>query len=364
MSNFALILIFHLQRMALIATTTTYEHPGVEAADIAIEAATERMAVKQTIFRSLDAACKPSAVLCTNTSTLDIDAIAAATSRPSQVCGTHFFSPANVMPLLENVRGTCSSAETLATAMKLGKILGKKTVMAGNAFGFIGNRMVESYLREANYMLEEGALPADVDAPLRAFGMPMGPLQMSDLAGNDIGYSIRKDFGWDDPATTPVPNERYYGALADKLVEMGRLGQKAKMGWYDYSKGRAPVDDPAVEALIIAHSAEVGFERRAFGAQEILDRCLLPLINEGYKCIEEGIAQRAEDVDVVYLYGYGFPRTKGGPIHWSKHYDGGEGKKMGLPYIADALQRYGEAHPNVSHWEPSQLLLDEARKAA
>ena len=197
----------------------------------------------------------------------------AVNGRPQQVAGMHFFSPANVMPLLENVRGAASDARTIATVMQMGKVLRKKTVLAGSCFGFIGNRMLEGYLREALYLLEEGCLPRDVDAPLRAFGMPMGPLQMSDLAGNDIGYSIRHDMGLHDPATTPHPNERYHGLVADKLVEMGRLGQKSKAGWYDYSAGKAPTDDAAVAALIEAHCANAGVERRAIGADEV--RCRL-----------------------------------------------------------------------------------------
>ena len=258
------------ERVGRIRTTTTYDDAGVAAADIAVEAVFERMSIKQTVLKQLDGACKAGAILATNTSTLNIDEIAAATSRPDAVVGTHFFSPANVMPLLENVRGAASSPTTLATAMAMGKLLGKKAVLAGNCFGFIGNRMLEGYVREALFMLELGALPADVDGPMRAFGMPMGPLQMSDLAGNDIGYNVRKDFGWTFPAS----------ALADKLVESGRLGQKTGGGWYDYDAKRKPNPSAAVETMIVEHSAAAGATRRPMGADEVLDRCLLPLVNE------------------------------------------------------------------------------------
>eukprot|EP00966_Prymnesium_polylepis_P048262 1117938-Prymnesium_polylepis.1 len=259
------------------------------------------------------------------------------------------------MPLLENVRGAATDGRTVATIMGVGKALRKKAVLAGNCFGFIGNRMLEGYLREALYMLEEGCLPAQVDEPLRQFGMPMGPLQMSDLAGNDIGYSIRRDMGLHDPAATPHPDERYHGAIADKLVEMGRLGQKTQAGWYDYSAGKRPVDDPAVAALIEGHCAELSLPRRAFEPEEVLDRCLLPLVNEGFKVLSEGIAQRESDLDMVYLYGYGFPRYKGGPMYWARHVRPG-----GLPKLLADLEAYAARHPTVSHWQPADLLRREA----
>ena len=339
--------------MGRIRTTTSYKDVGVREADVAVEAAFETLEVKHAVMAALDAACKPGCVLATNTSTLDIDAIASATARPAEVVGMHFFSPANVMPLLENVRGTQTSDEVIATAMALGKVLRKKAVLARSCFGFIGNRMLEGYCREAIFMLEEGCVPKQVDKPLRAFGMPMGPLQMCDLAGNDIGYKVRQGLG-----LHKVTSERYYGGLADTLVESGRLGQKTKAGWYDYSAGRAPVDDPEVVAMIEAHSAALGMARREISAEEVLDRCLLPLVNEGFKVLEEGIAQRESDIDVVYLYGYGFPRHRGGPLHWARH-----GREGGLRKLVDDLAMYAEQHPQVAHWRPSQLLLDEAAKA-
>lgn len=339
--------------MGRIGTTTSYDDARVREADVAVEAAFETLEVKHAVMAALDAACKPGCVLATNTSTLDIDAIASATARPAEVVGMHFFSPANVMPLLENVRGTQTSDEVIATTMAIGKALRKKAVLARSCFGFIGNRMLEGYCREAIYLLEEGCVPRQVDEPLRSFGMPMGPLQMCDLAGNDIGYKVRQGLGLHE-----VTTERYYGGLADTLVEGGRLGQKTKVGWYDYSAGRAPVDDPEVASMIEKHSAALGMTRREISADEVLDRCLLPMVNEGFKVLEEGIAQRESDIDVVYLYGYGFPRHRGGPMHWARH-----GRDGGLPKLVDDLAKYAEQHPQVSHWKPSQLLLDEAAKA-
>ena len=270
------------------------------------------MEVKRAIFAALDEHCKPGALLASNTSTLSIDEIAASTTRPESVVGMHFFSPANVMPLLENVRGAASSDVSVATAMALGKRLRKKSVLAGNCFGFIGNRMLEYYLHECMFMVEEGATPQQVDGVMRAHGLAMGPFAMSDLAGNDIGYNIRKDWGW-DPDFAAREGRRYWAFAVDKLVEAGRLGQKAKKGWYDYSAGRKPVVDPEVEALIVRTSEELGITRRAFTDEEILDRCLLPLVNEGFKIVEEGIAQRESDLNIVYLYGYGFHAATAAP---------------------------------------------------
>jgi len=265
--------------------------PALREADIVVEAAFEQMDVKKEIFGKLDALCKPTAILASNTSYLDIDEIAAATSRPQLVAGMHFFSPAHVMPLLENVKGKQTSSDTIATIMQLGKRLKKKAVLAGNCNGFIGNRMLEGYVAEALFMLEEGCTPSEVDAAMRGFGMPMGPLEMSDLAGNDIGYMARRNH--------PRPTERYAGGIADRLVEMKRLGQKSKAGWYDYSAGKKPRDDPAVQALIEGYCREHNLVRRQIAEEEVVDRCLLPLVNEGFKVLEEGIAQRESDIDMV-----------------------------------------------------------------
>ncbi|KAL1526988.1 hypothetical protein AB1Y20_015677 [Prymnesium parvum] len=374
-------------RMRLIGGATTLDVPALREADIVVEAAFEQMDVKKEIFGKLDALCKPTAILASNTSYLDIDEIAAATSRPQLVAGMHFFSPAHVMPLLENVKGKQTSSDTIATIMQLGKRLKKKAVLAGNCNGFIGNRMLEGYVAEALFMLEEGCTPSEVDAAMRGFGMPMGPLEMSDLAGNDIGYMARRNH--------PRPTERYAGGIADRLVEMKRrvaLGQKSKAGWYDYSAGKKPRDDPAVQALIEGYCREHNLVRRQIAEEEercclraptpparpqpqppprvrtiksattqsplppqVVDRCLLPLVNEGFKVLEEGIAQRESDIDMVYLFGYGFPRYKGGPMYWARHIRPG-----GLPKVLSDLEKYGAVHTNVSHWKPAELLLKVA----
>ena len=261
------------------------------------------------------------------------------------MCGTHFFSPANIMPLLENVRGSASSGETLATVMAMGKKLGKKAVLAGNCFGFIGNRMIEGYCRESYFLLEEGCVPRDVDAPVRALGLAMGPLQMQDLAGIDIGYNIRKD-----QPDLYGPADRY-PLLADRIAEAGRLGQKTKAGWYDYASGRNPVDDPWVADFIEKFSAEQGVTRRAISAEEVLDRCMLPMVNEGFKCLEEGIAQRESDIDIVFLYGYGFPRRLGGPMHWANI-------DVGLEHVLKRLEEMNMQFPGSDYYVPSALLRE------
>jgi len=345
-------------RMGRITPASSYDHPGLANADVVVEAAFETMDVKRQVFGMLDKHCKPSALLATNTSTLSIDEIGAATARPESVVGMHFFSPANVMPLLENVRSDASSDVSVATAMALGKKLKKKAVLARSCFGFIGNRMLEPYVQEALYQLEEGCLPKDVDAAIgpKGFGMAMGPFTMSDLAGNDIGAFVRRELGWIDGANAAEPNRRYWASIADELVARGRLGQKTKKGWYDYSAGRKPVDDPKVEAMVLEVTKKLGIERSAPGSStEILDRCLLPLVNEGFKILEEGIAQRESDINIVWLYGYGFPRKSGGPMHWARHIRPG-----GLPKIVEDLRTFAAAHPTVPHWEPCALLVQEA----
>ncbi|HUT47862.1 MAG TPA: 3-hydroxyacyl-CoA dehydrogenase NAD-binding domain-containing protein [Alphaproteobacteria bacterium] len=333
------------ERMALITGTTSYD--DLANADIIIEAVFEDMDVKKEVFGKLDAVAKPEAILATNTSTLNIDAIAAATSRPEKVVGTHFFSPANVMRLLENVRGEDTSKETIATVMDLSKKIGKVGVLVGNCFGFVGNRMLYPYSRQANFLLEEGCLPQDVDRVIYDFGFAMGPFAVGDLAGLDIGYAVRKA----NPQIAPT-NRRYSG-IADKLVEMGRKGQKTKSGWYKYEDGsRAPVSDPAVEALIVKTSEELGIERRAISDEEILQRCMYPLINEGAKILEEGIAQRPSDIDVIWLYGYGFPRYRGGPMHYAD--------TVGVSHVYDVMSKLYDTHGD---WlEPSALLKDLAAK--
>ncbi len=315
------------QRMGLITGTTDFD--AVAASDIVIEAVFEEMDLKKEIFARLDGLCKPDAILATNTSTLDVDEIAAATSRPESVIGTHFFSPANVMRLIENVRGAKSSPETIASVMKLSKALGKVGVLVGVCDGFVGNRMLAAYSRQANFLLEEGALPHQIDKVIYDFGLPMGPFAMGDLAGLDVSWRIRKARG--------RQQGRRYSPIADRICEMGRFGQKTGAGWYRYEDGsRTPIPDPEIEALIVSVSDELGIERRTIGEDEILERCLYPLINEGAKILDEGLAQRALDIDIIWIYGYGFPRYRGGPMF---HADA-----IGLDKVHETMVRLHAAH--------------------
>jgi 3-hydroxyacyl-CoA dehydrogenase len=327
------------RRMGLFKGVTRYE--DIKNADIVIEAVFEDMAVKKQVFEKLDKAAKPGAILATNTSTLDVNEIAAVTSRPQDVLGLHFFSPANVMKLLEVVRATKTSKETLATAMKLSKAIKKVGVVAGVCDGFIGNRMLHGYFREAGFLLEEGALPQQVDKVIEDFGFAMGPFRVGDLAGLDVGWYIRKR-----QAATRPPHQRY-SKVADQICELGRFGQKTGAGWYRYEPGnRTPIPDPAVEALIVKASKEAGIRRREISDQEILERCIYALVNEGAKILEEGIALRASDIDVVYIYGYGFPRYRGGPMF---HTD-----TVGLDKVLESVRRFHSVHGEV--WEPAPLL--------
>ena len=327
------------QRMALIKPATRYDALG--APDIVIEAVFEEMAVKKTVFGELDRVCPPGTILATNTSTLDVDAMAAVTKRPEAVIGTHFFSPANVMRLCEVVRGKASSKEVIATTMKLTRDLKKVGVLVGVCEGFVGNRMLHGYLREANFLVEEGALPHEVDAVITGFGFPMGPFAMGDLAGLDVGWRIRKG------KAATRPNHLRYSPIGDRLCEQGRFGQKTGGGWYKYEKGdRSPKRDPEVEALIVATSKELGIERRTVSEREILERCLYPLINEAAKILDEGLAQRASDIDVIWLNGYGFPAHRGGPMHYAD--------TVGAKVIYDAVRGYEAAHGEI--WRPAKLL--------
>ena len=327
------------ERLACITGSVGYE--DARGADIVVEAVFERMDLKQEVFRQLDAVCKPDAVLATNTSTLDVNEIAAVTSRPQSVIGTHFFSPANVMRLMENVRGQHSSARTIATVMQLAKRLGKVGVLVGVCDGFVGNRLLAPYLREAEFLLEEGALPQQIDRVIYEFGLPMGPFQMSDLAGNDVSWFIRQR-----QAATRPPHLRY-SVVADRICEQGRFGQKTGAGWYRYEPGnRTPVPDPIVESVIAEAAAEAGITRRTISDDEIVPRCLYPLVNEGAKILDEGIALRASDIDVVWMHGYGFPRYRGGPMFWAD--------LVGLRTIYDAMSRLYDEH---GEWlEPAPLL--------
>ena len=327
------------ERMARISGSVSYD--DVATADIVVEAVPEQMTLKTEVFKRLDAVCKPGAVLATNTSTLDINEIAAATTRPEAVIGTHFFSPANVMRLMENVRASKTAPETIATVMKLSKQLGKIGVLVGVCDGFVGNRMLAAYLRQADFLLEEGALPVQIDQAIYDFGFPMGPYQMSDLAGLDVSWFIRQR------QAETRPRELRYSFLADRICELGRFGQKTGAGWYLYEEGRrTPIPDPAITTLIETVSAELGITRRAVTDDDIVMRCLYPLVNEGAKILEEGLALRASDIDIVWVYGYGFPRYRGGPMFWAD--------LVGLPTIYEAMVRLHEEH---GEWlRPAPLL--------
>jgi 3-hydroxyacyl-CoA dehydrogenase len=331
------------RRMALLTPVDDYAQ--LADVDLVVEAVFEEMDVKQQVFRALDAVVKPGAILATNTSTLDIDAIAAVTQRPADVIGLHFFSPANVMKLLEIVRGARTAPDVIATAMKLAKTIRKVGVLVGVCDGFVGNRMVAAYFREAAFLLEEGASPQQVDRAMEDFGFAMGPFRVSDLAGLDIGWAIRKR-----QAVTRDPSERY-AAAADRLCERGRFGQKTGAGWYRYEPGRRdPIPDPEVDAIIVQTAAEAGVARRDIDATEIVERCVYQLVNVGAQLLDEGIAQRASDIDIVYLFGYGFPRYRGGPMF---HAD-----LVGLPNVVAAMERY---RASVGEWwAPAEGLVRRA----
>ncbi len=327
------------KRMGLISGTLSYADIG--QADIVIEAVFEDLAVKEAVFKQLDQVMKPSAILASNTSTLDVDKIAAFTQRPQDVIGTHFFSPANVMKLLEIVRGAKTAKDVLATTMTLAKTIGKTGVVSGVCDGFIGNRMVEQYIRQAGFLLEEGCLPEQVDKAIEKFGFAMGPFRMSDLAGNDIGWYIRKRRYIEKPEVT-------YSKIADLLCEKGRFGQKTSSGWYDYKPGDRkayPSDD--VNQMIVAHSKDLGIERRKISDQEIVDRLVYALVNEGALILEEGIALRASDIDMVYLTGYGFPLHRGGPMFYAD--------SVGLSNVLMSIRRFAKGR-HAEAWEPAPLL--------
>jgi 3-hydroxyacyl-CoA dehydrogenase len=324
------------------------EVSAIADADLAVEAVFEDIDVKQSVFEMLDRVMKPGAILASNTSTLDLNRIASFTGRPQDVVGLHFFSPANVMRLLEVVRGRDTGKDVLATVMKLAKTIRKVAVVAGVCDGFIGNRMIEQYGRQAAFLLEEGALPAQVDKALEAFGMAMGPFRMSDLAGNDIGWEIRKRRRVQRP-------HFLYSTLPDRLCEQGRFGQKTGSGWYTYRAGdRTAYPDPQVDALVVAHSAALGLTRREIPDEEIVGRCVFALVNEGARLLEEGIAQSASDIDMVYLNGYGFPLHRGGPMLYAD--------TVGLYHVLRAIERFAaNPHGDPAFWQAAPLL---ARLAA
>jgi len=334
------------QRMALLGTTLAYD--GIKDADLVIEAVFEEMGVKEKVFKTLDEVMKPGAILASNTSTLDVDKIAAFTKRPQDVIGMHFFSPANVMKLLEVVRGAKTGKDVLATVMQVGKKIKKTTVVSGVCDGFIGNRMIEQYSRQAGFLLEEGCTPAQVDRAVEKFGFAMGPFRMGDLAGNDIGWAIRKRRYLEKPGMR-------YSKTADLLCEMGRYGQKTGAGWYDYQAGkRDAIPSDAVVKMIEDHRKELGITARKIGDEEIVHRLVYSLVNEGAKIVEEGIASKASDIDMVYLTGYGFPLHRGGPMCYAD--------TQGLFNVVQTMKKFA-ANPldDASFWQPAPLL---ARLAA
>ncbi|HUI82364.1 MAG TPA: 3-hydroxyacyl-CoA dehydrogenase NAD-binding domain-containing protein [Bryobacteraceae bacterium] len=332
------------ERMALITPQLNYD--GFDQADIIVEAVFEGMALKKQVFAEIDAIAKPSCILASNTSSLDIDEIASATKRPQMVIGHHFFSPANVMRLLEVVRGKATSKEVIATSMALGKRLKKVAVLAGNCRGFIGNRMLGPYFREAQFLIEEGASVELVNQTLYDFGFAMGPLAVSDLAGLDVGWRIRKEFKHTEKPGVRIP------LVADRLCEMGHFGQKTGRGFSRYDENRRPLPDPETAALIEHVAREAGIPQRTITPEEIIDRCVFGLVNEGAKLLGEGIALRAVDIDVVYLNGYGFPAWRGGPMFYAD--------TVGLDKVLARVEEF-EARHGSDLWSPAPLLKQLVR---
>ncbi|MDH0865213.1 3-hydroxyacyl-CoA dehydrogenase NAD-binding domain-containing protein [Mitsuaria sp. GD03876] len=331
----------YAQRMALLDTTLNYADIG--NADLVIEAVFEDIGVKEQVFKQLDEVMKPGAILASNTSTLDVDKIAAFTRRPQDVIGTHFFSPANVMKLLEVVRGAATAKDVLATVMALGKKIRKTCVVSGVCDGFIGNRMIEQYSRQAGFLLEEGCTPQQVDKAVERFGFAMGPFRMGDLAGNDVGWYIRKRRYLEKP-------DLRYSKTADLLCEMGRFGQKTGAGWYDYLPGkRDAIPSKTVNEMIDMHRATLGITPRKISDEEIVHRLVFALVNEGARILEEGIALRASDIDMVYLTGYGFPLFRGGPMCYAD--------TVGLYNVAQSMKRFAK-NPldDAKFWQPAPLL--------
>lgn len=334
-------------KMALLTPSLTYD--DLSNVDLVIEAVFEEMGVKQSVFEKLDEVCKQGAILASNTSTLDLDKIASFTKRPEDVIGLHFFSPANIMKLLEVVRGEKTAKDVLATAMKLAKAIKKTAVVSGVCDGFIGNRMINQYQREALLMLEEGASVQQIDKAIEKFGFAMGPLRMADLAGGDIGWAIRKRQYEENPNMVKM-------VVADRLCEMGRYGQKTGAGFYRYEPGnRNALHDPEVDKVVDEVRAELGITPRKISNQEIVERCVYALVNEGAQILDEGIAQRASDIDMVYLTGYGFPVFRGGPMHYAE--------EVGLPNVVRAMQAFTEdRHTQPGFWEPAALLAKRAEE--
>jgi 3-hydroxyacyl-CoA dehydrogenase len=331
----------YLQRMALLTSTLSYD--DIKDADLVIEAVFEEMGVKETVFKQLDAVMKPGAILASNTSTLDVNAIANFTKRPEDVIGMHFFSPANVMKLLEVVRGAKTAKDVLATVMALAKTIKKTAVVSGVCDGFIGNRMIEQYGRQGGFLLEEGCTPQQVDKAIEKFGFAMGPFRMGDLAGNDIGWAIRKRRYVEKP-------HMKYSKTADLLCEMGRFGQKVGKGWYDYQAGkRDAIPNKEVEDMVVKHRAALGITPRKISDEEIVQRLVFSLVNEAAHILEDGIASKASDIDMVYITGYGFPIYRGGPMLYAD--------QVGLFNVVQAMHRFAaNPHDDAEFWKPAPLL--------
>ena len=329
------------QRMALLSTTLDYA--DLKDADLIIEAVFEELGVKEQVFKKLDEVAKQGAILASNTSTLDVDKIAAFTKRPQDVVGMHFFSPANVMKLLEVVRGAKTAKDVLATVMAIAKKIKKTAVVSGVCDGFIGNRMIEQYSRQAGFLLDEGCTPQQVDKAIEKFGFAMGPFRMGDLAGNDIGWAIRKRRYQEKP-------DMKYSKTADLLCEMGRFGQKTGAGWYDYQPGkRDAIPSKAVEDMIEKHRKDQGITPRKISDQEIVERLVYSLVNEGAHILEDGIASKASDIDMVYLTGYGFPIWRGGPMKYAD--------QMGLFNVAESMKRFAQnPRDDAAFWQPAPML--------
>lgn len=321
--------------------------------DLVIEAVFEDLKLKREIFEKLDKMCKPETILCTNTSTLDIDSIAVATKRPEKVVGTHFFAPSYIMKLLENIYGTKTSAETVATVMKLGKTIRKVPVLVGSCTGFVANRMLGPYSQEAKFCVEEGASPWDIDSSLLDFGMPMGTFEVSDLSGVDVGFRIRREAARKAGETLTTKSRFFLGerncSLIEALVEKGRLGKKVGKGWYKYDGPRGkPVVDPEVTQLIEDHCRSLGIERRRIGSQEILERMQYAMINEGFKILEEGLCSMPEEIDIIWIYGFSWPKYMGGPMYYAS--------QIGLKKVYERICYYHKQFPYSMHWVPSTLL--------
>jgi len=329
------------QRMSLL--TPTLDYAALGNADLVIEAVFEEMGVKETVFKQLDTVMKPGAILASNTSTLDLNRIASFTKRPADVVGMHFFSPANVMKLLEVVRGEKTGKDVLATVMKLAKKIRKTAVVSGVCDGFIGNRMIEQYGRQAGFLLDEGCTPVQVDKAIEKFGFAMGPFRMGDLAGNDIGWAVRKRRSVEFP-------DMLYSKTADKLCELGRFGQKTGAGWYDYVPGkRDALPSDVVNSMVVEHRKALGITPRKISDAEIVERLVFAMVNEAARILEEGIAAKASDIDMVYLTGYGFPLWRGGPMLYAD--------TVGLGNVVRSMRRFAQnPHGDASFWQPAPLL--------